>query len=334
MIMLPWTVAADSFGRHVADQFIAFQVVVRNLNPRDEFLMHSVNIAVADQRFYSGVDKVVALNTQNHGQAYDERNFWIRALEVAGDIAAGAAPYASGDTQAGIAVFRAAFIPGMGKIFPDRYASQIQAMNDLAFSSATAYKIVVPVKGSAPFVTFLPADIFSQRISSSQTKGQAGTAGGKKPSKKDWHYKYWNPTDLHEFAEHTYVIAAGIHVTESHNEQPTLDSIDCGGASGTIDLTKPDPGGNTVTCTMTGTNFDKVAIIRLKNAIETTDTLTADGIPTITGGQTTSAKVVFQVKDLSALKGTKYSVYLVTAATKAELPTKQTLTIAASPAPK
>src|ERR1017187_3556173 len=112
------------------DQFIAFQVIVRNLNATQEFVLHNTSIALDTGRFYAGVDRMLVRNTQQHGNYYDRRNFWMRVLEVAGDIAAGAAPYASGDTQSGIAVFRAAFIPGMQKIFPDRYLNQINALND------------------------------------------------------------------------------------------------------------------------------------------------------------------------------------------------------------
>lgn len=305
MIMLPWHVTADSFGRHVADQFIAFQVIVRNLNATQEFVLHNTSIALDTGRFYAGVDRMLVRNTQQHGNYYDRRNFWMRVLEVAGDIAAGAAPYASGDTQSGIAVFRAAFIPGMQKIFPDRYLNQINALNDLGFSASTAYKMVIPVKGSAPFVTFLPADMFSRK------QGTA-VAGDKK-----WHYKDWDADQLYNFAENTYVIVAGVHVTPTQNLQPTLTSIDC----------KTDASTKNLTCTLKGQNLDKVAKARLKNAVETTDTVTAEGDVSLAGGQNTTATVTFQAADIAKLKGSTYAVLLVAGGSNAEIPTTITVTI-------
>lgn len=331
MVMMPWQMAADSFGRHVADQYIAFHVVMRNLNPAQEFLMHNVSIAVDEQRFYSGIDKMIVRNSQDHGTYYDRRNFGMRALEVAGDIAAGASPYGSGDMQAGIGVFRSAVIPGVGKLFHDRAIDQAHSLSDMAFSSSMSYKIVVPVKGSAPFVTFLPADIFSRKVSratagaeQSPNKTSSGNSN-KKPPKKSWHYKEWSPDELHEFLESTYIIAAGIHVLEVHNNQPTVTALDCKGAQGTLDLSKADAGGMTLTCKIQGTNLDKVTAVRLKNATESTDDQHADATISITGGQSITGSAVFKTNDLKALAGSFYAVYQVV--NKTELITNVTLTL-------
>ncbi len=324
MSVLPWRVTADSFGRHVADQFIAFQVTVRNLNTTQEFVLHNTDVAVDKSRFYAGIDKMIVRNTQNHGNYYDRRNFLVRVLEVAGDIAAGAAPYGSGDTQSGIGVFRAAFIPGMQKVFPDRYISQINALNDLGFSSSTAYKMMIPVKGSAPFVTFLPADIFSTKLSSPCTN-----------EKSTWHYKTWGVDCLHAFAESTYVVVSGVHVTETVNTQTTVTSIDCHAATvGTLDLTKADLTTKTLACALRGTNLEKVSAVRLRNAGETTDPVTVDGVLSLSGGQNSAATVTFQSDELAKLKGTSYAVFLVMGSTKPDSPTALTLSVNATASTK
>ena len=308
MTMLPWEVTADSFGRHVADQFIAFHVNVRNLNASQEFVLHNTSIAIDEGRFYASVDRMLVRNTQGHGNAYDRRNFWMRALEVAGDLAAGAAPYANSGMQAGIAIFRAALIPGIGKIFPDRYLSQINALNDLGFSSQTAYKMIVPVKGSAPFVTFLPAAIFSRK------KGTP-VAGD-----KNWHYKKWDADQLYNFAESTFVIVAGVHVTEVANVQPSLSAIDCHTDAATKNLA----------CTLTGRNLDKVAKVSLRNAVETSDTVRAEAGLTLSGGQTTSATVVIPAAAMARLKGSEYAVFLLPGDSKPEIPTTLTVSLTVS----
>ena len=331
MVMMPWQMAADSFGRHVADQYIAFHVVMRNLNTAQEFLMHNVSIAVDEQRFYSGIDKMIVRNSQDHGTYYDRRNFGMRALEVAGDIAAGASPYGSGDMQSGIGVFRSAVIPGVGKLFHDRTVDQAHSLSDMAFSSSMSYKIVVPVKGSAPFVTFLPADIFSRKVSSAKAVANQDSTelssgkSKKKPAKKSWHYKEWSPDELHEFLENTYIIAAGIHVLEVHNDQPTVAALDCKGAPGTLDLSKTDLGGSTLTCTIQGTNLEKVTTLRLKNATESTDDHHADATVFITGGQNVTGTAVFKMNDLRALAGSSYAVYQVV--NKTEIITNATVTL-------
>lgn len=204
MTLLPWQVSADNFGRHVADQYLAFQVVVRNLNPSDQFLLHNVSAAVDGGAFHAGVDKMLVRGSQAHGEFYDRRNFLCRLLEATAGIAVGAASYGSRDLQAGIGVFQALVVPGVEKTFPDRYASQINALNDLAFSSATAYSVVVPPKGSAPFVTFLPAALLAGKTQ----------------------YKHWPAEQLRAFLEQSYVIVAGVHIQEVHSSAPASIGLD------------------------------------------------------------------------------------------------------------
>jgi hypothetical protein len=192
MTLLPWQVTADNFGRHVADQYLAFQVVVRNLNPTNQFLLHNVSVSADGSAFHAGVDKMLVRGSQSHGEAYDRRNFVSRLIETVAGIAVGAASYGSRDVQAGAGVFQALFVPGVEKAFPDRYASQINALNDLAFSSASSYSVVVPPKGSTPFVTFLPAALLPDKAA----------------------YKHWPPAQLDTFLERSFVVVSGVHIQE------------------------------------------------------------------------------------------------------------------------
>jgi hypothetical protein len=84
--VLPWSVTRWAFGREVAENFIAVQVTVRNLNDTQQFLVHDVELAVDTQpgifnRFHSGVDQ-----TTVHGVAataeegVSSRTFWLRLL--------------------------------------------------------------------------------------------------------------------------------------------------------------------------------------------------------------------------------------------------------------
>lgn len=192
MTLLPWQITADNFGRHVADQYVAFQVVVRNLNPANQFLLHNVSVSADGSAFHAGVDKMLVRGSQSHGDVYDRRNFVSRLLETVGGVAVGAASYGSRDVQAGVGVFQALFVPGVEKAFPDRYPSQINALNDLAFSSANAYSVVVPPKGSTPFVTFLPAALLPDKAV----------------------YKHWPSAQLETFLERSLVVVSGVHIQE------------------------------------------------------------------------------------------------------------------------
>jgi hypothetical protein len=46
MSLMSWDEVHDNFGRRIANQYAAFQVNVRNLNPQNEFLVHDVQIAI------------------------------------------------------------------------------------------------------------------------------------------------------------------------------------------------------------------------------------------------------------------------------------------------
>lgn len=201
MTLLPWQVAADNFGRHVADQFLAFQVVVRNLNAANPFLLHNVSLALDGGALHTGVDKVLVRGSQAYGELYDRRNFLCRLFEAAAGIAVGATSYGTRDLQEGASVFQALLLPGIEKTFPDRYAAQRNALNDLGFSSATAYSMVIPPKGSAPFVAFLPAAVVSGRMS----------------------YKRWAPEQFQVTLANARVVVAGVHIQQLHTLPTALE---------------------------------------------------------------------------------------------------------------
>jgi hypothetical protein len=71
----------------------------------------------------------------------------------------------------------------------------------------------------------------------------------------------------------------------------------------------------TLTCSLTGTNLDKVAQLKLRNAQDKTDTGTASAsVTTTTSGDSKSTTVSFQTSDLQKLTATAYKVSMVTPA--------------------
>jgi hypothetical protein len=166
-----WHETSDTFGRRVANTYVALEVNVRNLNPQMEFLIHDIQIAVDTGltraqfgRFQAARDKLVVRNVAQRGQSEDRRNVIINVLQAIGAIAGGASTAltqgnagadAAINVASGVAIFQGPFITGLINIFPDHTLEHINHINDLAFSASTTSKTVVPIQGSIPLVTFL-----------------------------------------------------------------------------------------------------------------------------------------------------------------------------------
>jgi hypothetical protein len=173
--VMGWREASDTFGRRVANQFLAIQVTVRNLNTRNEFLMHDIQVAVdtglsTDSyfwtqyagRFQAGRDKLLVRAVAQRGQSEDRRNLVLNSLMVIGAIAGSSAIVGPTDFKTAVAVFQGAFIPGFSTVFPDHTVEQLNHINDLVFSASNTSKVVVPIQGSVPLVTFISAKPIEQ----------------------------------------------------------------------------------------------------------------------------------------------------------------------------
>lgn len=221
--LLSWDEARDIFGARIANTYLAVQVTIRNLNPSEEFLMHDVQIALDattlpinvtfgqsnlnQAHFVAGRDKMLVRGVAMVGQQMDHRNFLIRVAEALGDVTLAAATLTGrAHFIDGVSIYKSVLIPGFKSVYPDLTIDQLNRLNDLAFSSSSAYKIVVPKSGSVPFVTFLPAKIFA---AAPNTSG----AGTKTPGNA-WQYKKWTQEQMLLLQESLYVVFAGAHVVE------------------------------------------------------------------------------------------------------------------------
>ena len=163
MAVMSWKETRDIFGRRVANTFVAIQVTLRNLNSKNEFLVHDIQVAVdtgisADEfgRFQAGRDKLLVRAVAQRGQSADRRNLALNALQAIGAMA-GAASITAGTVEFkdAVAVFQGSFISGFSNIFPDHTVEQLNHINDLVFSASNTSKVLVPVQGSVPLVTFI-----------------------------------------------------------------------------------------------------------------------------------------------------------------------------------
>ena len=163
MSILSWQETSDTFGRRIANQYLAIQVNVRNLNRQNEFLIHDVQVAVDTgvgqdyfALFHSGRDKLLVRAVAQRGQFEDRRNLVINSLQLVGAVAAVPSASMSNEFSTAVAVFEGQFVPGLANVvFPDHTVQQINNINDLGFSSSSTNKTIVPIQGSVPLVTFI-----------------------------------------------------------------------------------------------------------------------------------------------------------------------------------
>src|SRR5260370_276218 len=163
MAVMSWKETRDIFGRRVANTFVAIQVTLRNLNSKNEFLVHDIQVAVdtgisADEfgRFQAGRDKLLVRAVAQRGESVDRRKRSIKALQAMGAMAGAASiPAGTVEFKDAVAVFQGSFITGFSNIFPDHTVEQLNHINDLVFSASNTSKVLVPVQGSVPLVTFI-----------------------------------------------------------------------------------------------------------------------------------------------------------------------------------
>jgi hypothetical protein len=163
--VLQWKETKDVFGRRVANNYVALEVNLRNLNKQNEFLVHDIQIAVDTGltpyefgRFEATRDKQIVRGVVQRGQSEDRRNLIINSLTAAGAILSPIGSFAanaSGSLITGISIFQGPFLVGANNIFPDHTPEYLDNLNDLGFSPSSTNKTVVPVQGSVPLVTFL-----------------------------------------------------------------------------------------------------------------------------------------------------------------------------------
>jgi len=320
--LLSWDEARDIFGTRIANTYLVVQVVVRNLNSNEEFLMHDVQIALDartlpvsvkfgssnldNTRFVAGRDKMLARGVAMIGQQMDARNFFIRLAEALGDVTLAAAT-ATGRAHFidGVSIYKSVLVPGLKSVYPDLTINQLNSLNDLGFSASSSYKIVVPKNGSVPFVTFLPAKIFAGPPYPSSTTSTV------QRSADSWQYKKWTQEEMLLLQESLYVVFAGVHVVEDTGN-PTIAKLDCPSTGGYLDLSKATADANKVqvlACPVTGTGLKAGMSLSLRTN-DSTITQTIDTSLNVTSDTAGSAS--FKFDDLDGAQIAKYTLYLVT----------------------
>jgi len=117
-------------------------------------------------------------------------------------------------------------------------------------------------------------------------------------------YKKWSPRAQALFRELALTVVAGTHIEEQVDTKPTVTKIDCPrDAIDDLDFDKAENGA--LTCTLTGSNLDKVQTLKLRNSADATDTKTASGtVTTTTSANSTITKASFTLDALGRSRKT------------------------------
>ncbi len=338
--ILPWRETKEVFGRMVANDYIAIEVNIRNLNKQNEFLVHDIQVAVdtgldADSfgRFEAARDKLIVRGVAQRGESDDVRNRTMNILSTVGALAGGASGALTQTVQAAssslanwlstsVAVFQGPFLSGLNKIWPDNTIGNVNNVSDLAFSASSTTKTVIPVQGSVPLVTFLAQQPLVQLpfarcgkdsktavTSASQCSLKVENAADGAAFAKPLDFHSWAPAALNILKHRTYVVVAGVHIQQvSPNAQ--ADNISCPIVTdGTIDLSAQDKSGD-VSCTISGANLGTAKSAKLEQGTSTslsaTLTAAADG---------NSAILSFKASDFAGKSGT-FEVFWVDSSAK------------------
>lgn len=168
MSILSYKETSLAYGYIIAQNYIAVQVIVRNLNKDEEFLLHDIEFAVNTDpagdpgRFFSGRDKVIVRALSAAQQNLDPRNISIQAAQGVGSLFSAIAPLVGGAMVAASGVINGAVVPSLEKTWKDQSKDQLNLLNDTGFSSSANSQTVVPKQGTVLLVTFIPSKQFTQ----------------------------------------------------------------------------------------------------------------------------------------------------------------------------
>ncbi|MBS1820925.1 MAG: hypothetical protein JST61_02940 [Acidobacteria bacterium] len=134
-------------------------------------------------------------------------------------------------------------------------------------------------------------------------------------------YKKWPPNSAAIFRELANTVVSGMHILDETELQAVVSDLKCP-TDDLGNLKLPDDG-ETLSCSVSGKNLDKLAKLRLHNPKSATDLRTAEG-PVQVVGDANNATLTLTVADLRRLPEQLYNVYGVTS-NGAEVETPQVI---------
>jgi hypothetical protein len=340
--ILSWNESRLLFGRSVANDFIGVQVTVRNLNGKEEFIVHNAMLSAdtdihgAIGRYFEGADKISVEAYNNAGESLTARGIVGNSIAAASTLLSVLQPIVSVDNFNNVAAsFSGGVVPGWKTLSPDHQKEQLLLIANSGFSATYTTKTVVGKSGAATFYTWFPAKPFLEGwwvqdcAQSIATVGDP-TAGSASPPQvgvdlqrarnacqsqgvagwKTIPYQKWSSISDQLFRDLSLAVVAGIHVQEDSKNKSSVTDVKCpNNSQGELDLSKASADG-TISCDVAGDNLDKVAKLRLENASNAVDPIRPEANVTVSGDNTTG-KAAFKVSDLASASGNVYNVYAV-----------------------
>jgi hypothetical protein len=167
MSILSFKETRSAYGSLVADNYIAVQVAVRNLNEKYEFQIHDAELAVDSDpsgrhgRFFSGSDRRIVRSFAVAQQSFDTRNLTVNTAQAVGALLSTISPIFGGSLADAVGVLTGAAIPGLGKVWKDQSTDQLNLLNDTALAPGTG-GTSVPRHGVTIFVMFVPSIFYDE----------------------------------------------------------------------------------------------------------------------------------------------------------------------------
>jgi len=339
--ILTWKQARLLFGRSVANDYIAVQITVRNLNAKEEFIVHNAMLSVdadihgAVGQYFEGADKIEVEAYNTAGESLTARGIVGNSIAAASVLLSTLQPIVDADNFShAVAAFNGGVLPGWAKISPDHQKEQLLLIANSGFSATYTTKTVVGKSGAATFYTWFPAKPFlegwwvqecakkmitmevpTDKMDRSQVgvdlnRAQAACKDSTADTWKRRTYKDWSPTADQLFRNLSLAVVAGVHVLEEGKNKSTIAELKCPkNARGELDFLQASPDG-TLSCDLTGDNLDKVSKLRLENAANPVDPTRPEATVSVSG-DSTSAKAAFKTSDLAAATGDVYNVFSV-----------------------
>ncbi len=158
-------IVSDTFGKRVAQRFVAIQVTIANHNEDYQYLVNDVQLELnnvftpkSGPRFVDSAELSLLRGVAEKGQGQDTRNRVLRLFRGVGTVAAGLIGVASFGPSypKSVAVFNGPVISAFSEAFPDYTINQMNRLNDSAYQANT----LIPARHSKVMVAFIPQAIF------------------------------------------------------------------------------------------------------------------------------------------------------------------------------
>jgi hypothetical protein len=135
---LPYRIALDAFGKGVADRFIAISVTIQNKNSDLEYVLQDLRGGFPSY-IVSSYDKTLPQQIATKAEQLSARAISIRLTSAAAGVVSGISGfYGNIAFQEAANVFSGPAQTGLNSVIPDFSTSELNFLNNHAFSSASA----------------------------------------------------------------------------------------------------------------------------------------------------------------------------------------------------